>query len=643
MAEAKLRVMEAKRPVVEAKPPVVEAKRPVVEAKPPTVGAKPPVVAAKPPVVAAKPPVVETKPPVIEAKPPTVEAKPPKVEAKPPVVEAKPPTVEAKPPAVEAKPPTVEAKPPVVEAKPPTVEAKPPVVEAKPPVVEAKPPTVEAKPPVPEAKPPVVEAKPPAAVEAKPPAVEAKPPVPETEPPIVEAKEALAQRTVFTLAEDFDGKPAARFAEDHADAEKSTPESKKKQKQYFMAIAGVLLIGGIAALQLDKKEVLNQVQQLQAYASKSNIGQSVLSKYRQLTQSGPFISGAESKEASHTAHHLAQNEASPATYEVSKPLVQDLTTYDEYVCQIRAIQHIEIRSLEKGYLQNVLIDEGQTVKQGQLLFQIKPNVYEADVEKSEAEVQLSQIELENNQALVAKDIISPTEAAMSAAKLNKVKAELELAKTHLGFTEIRAPFDGLIGRFGDIRLGSLLEENQLLTTLSDNHRLWVYFNVPEAIYLDYIQHIQKGASQKVKLELANKEIYPEPGTIEVIQSDFSSTSGNIAFRASFSNPKAILRYGQTGKILWPKTINHAIIVPQKSTFEILDKRFIFVVDKSGVIHERAIKVCSEQPNVYIIESGIGPDEMFLLERQNKLNKGDKIRFKLIDPQRAIESLKLYAE
>ncbi|MBK9277303.1 MAG: efflux RND transporter periplasmic adaptor subunit [Candidatus Obscuribacter sp.] len=642
MAEAKLCVMEAKPPVVEAKSRVMEAKSPVVETKPPAVAAKPRAVEAKLPAIEAKLPAIEAKPPVVEAKPPAVEAKPPVVEAKPPVVEAKPPVVEAKPPVVEAKPPVVEAKPPVVEAKPPVVEAKPPVVEAKPPVVEAKPPVVEAKPPSVEAKPPAVEAKPPV-VEAKPTVVEAKPPVVEAEPPIVEAKEALAQRTVFKLAEDSDGKPAAKLAEDHADAEKSTPESKKKQKQYFMAIAGVLLIGGIAALQLDKKEVLNQVQQLQAYASKSNIGQSVLSKYRQLTQSIPSLSGSDSKEASHTTNHLALSEASPTTYEVSKPLVQDLTTYDEYVCQIRAIQHIEIRSLEKGYLQNVLIDEGQTVKQGQLLFQIKPNVYEADVEKSEAEVQLSQIELENNQALVAKDIISPTEAAMSAAKLNKVKAELELAKTHLGFTEIRAPFDGLIGRFGDIRLGSLLEENQLLTTLSDNHRLWVYFNVPEAIYLDYIQHIQKGASQKVKLELANKEIYPEPGTIEVIQSDFSSTSGNIAFRASFSNPKAILRYGQTGKILWPKTINHAIIVPQKSTFEILDKRFIFVVDKSGVIHERAIKVCSEQPNVYIIESGIGPDEMFLLERQNKLNKGDKIRFKLIDPQRAIESLKLYAE
>lgn len=367
----------------------------------------------------------------------------------------------------------------------------------------------------------------------------------------------------------------------------------------------------------------------------------------------------DNKEAAHAAHRPntkpflkdeasndedSNDEASHTTYQVSKPLVKDLTLNDEYVCQIRAIQHIEIRSLEKGYLQNVLVDEGQSVRQGQLLFQIKPSVYEADVQKSEAEVELSKIELQNNQALVEKDIISPSEAAMSAAKLAKVQAELELAKTHLGFTEIRAPFDGLIGRFGDIRLGSLLEENQLLTTLSDTHRLWVYFNVPEAIYLDYMKNRRKGGSaQHVQLELANKEIYPETGTIEAIQSDFNSASGNIAFRASFSNPQGLLRYGQTGKILWPKNINRAVIVPQKSTFEILDKRFIFVVDKSGVIHEREIKVAGEAPNIYIVESGINPDEMFLLERQNKLDKGDKISYELIDPQRAIESLKLYAE
>ncbi len=334
-------------------------------------------------------------------------------------------------------------------------------------------------------------------------------------------------------------------------------------------------------------------------------------------------------------------EASHTTYEVSKPLVKDLTSNDEYVCQIRAIQHIEIRSLEKGYLQNVLVDEGETVHQGQLLFQIKPSVYEADVHKSEAEVELLKIELQNNQALVDKDIISATEVSMSAAKLAKVQAELALAKTHLGFTEIRAPFDGLVGRFGDIRLGSLLEENELLTTLSDMHRLWVYFNVPEAQYLAYMKN-RRGV-QKVQLELANGEIYPEPGTIETIQSDFNSTSGNVAFRARFDNPKALLRYGQTGKILWPKNISQAVIVPQKSTFEILDKRFIYVVDKSGVIHEREIKIAREEPNIYVVSSGITPDEMFLLERQNKIDKGDKISYKLIDPKIAIENLKLYAE
>lgn len=473
--------------------------------------------------------------------------------------------------------------------------------------------------------------------------------------PVVTLAEDSADKPAVAPAEDSANKPAVTPTEDHAYAnKKSTRASTKKQKQYLSATVLVMLVGGIGGFTwwLDAQ---GHEAGKRTSASNSKISQSVLSGFGQLTQSLRSIPGCQtlfaSKEASVKSHEVSKpltkdlalkdEEASQTTYEVSKPLVKDITLNDEYVCQIRAIQHIEIRSLEKGYLQNVLVDEGDTVRKGQLLFQIKPSVYEADVQKSEAEVELSKIELENNQALVAKDIISPTEAAMSAAKLNKVKAELELAQTHLGFTEIRAPFDGLIGRFGDIRLGSLLEENQLLTTLSDMHKLWVYFNVPEAVYLDYMKN--KRLSQNVQLELANKEIYPEAGTIEVIQSDFSSTSGNIAFRASFSNPQALLRYGQTGKILWPKKTNQAVIVPQKSTFEILDKRFIFVVDKTGVIHEREIKVAREEPNIYIVSSGITPDEMFLLERQNKLDKGNKIRYKLIDPQNAIENLKLYAE
>jgi membrane fusion protein (multidrug efflux system) len=346
-----------------------------------------------------------------------------------------------------------------------------------------------------------------------------------------------------------------------------------------------------------------------------------------------FLTGCQSPHESKVAEY---------TYQVSKPLVKDMRLNDEYVCQIRAIQHIELRSLEKGYLQKKYVDEGQFVRQGQMLFQIKPNVYKADVQKSQAEVDLAKIELKNNKALVEKDIISKTESAMSAAKLAKAEAELEMSRTHLGFTEIRAPFNGLIGKFGDIRTGSLLDEGDLLTTLSDNRKMWVYFNVPEVQYLNYMKNKRSNFSQTVQLRLANKEVYPEAGTIETIESDFSNTSGNIAFRAAFNNPNSLLRHGETGNILWPKSIKKALIIPQKSTFDILDKKFVLVVDKKGILHEREIAVAEEAPNIFILKSGISPDEMYLLEGQNKLSKGDKIKYKILDPQSVIKSLNLYA-
>lgn len=330
------------------------------------------------------------------------------------------------------------------------------------------------------------------------------------------------------------------------------------------------------------------------------------------------------------------------TYPVSKPLVKDMKLNDEYVCQIRAIQHIELRSLEKGYLQKKYVDEGQLVRLGQRLFQIKPNIYKADVEKSQAEVEFAKIELQNNKALVEKDVISKTESTMSAAKLAKAEAELEMSETHLGFTEIRAPFNGLVGKFGDIRTGSLLDEGELLTTLSDNHKMWVYFNVPEVQYLNYMKNKRKNISQQVHLKLANKEVYPEVGNIETIESDFSNTSGNIAFRAGFNNPHSLLRHGETGNILWPKLIKKAIVIPQKSTFDILDKKFVLVVDKKGILHEREIVVAEEAPNIFILKSGLSPDEMFLLERQNNIYKGDKIKYKMMDPQSVIKNLDLYA-
>lgn len=121
---------------------------------------------------------------------------------------------------------------------------------------------------------------------------------------------------------------------------------------------------------------------------------------------------------------------------------------------------------------------------------------------------------------------------MAKAKLDKAKAELSLAQVHLGFTEIRAPFDGIIDRF-HVRLGSLVEEGDLLTNLSDNSKMWVYYNVPESEYLDYKAKADN-SKPKVNLLMANNKTFDYPGVVETIEGEFNNETGNIAFSLMLS-------------------------------------------------------------------------------------------------------------
>ncbi|MCC7466483.1 MAG: efflux RND transporter periplasmic adaptor subunit, partial [Saprospiraceae bacterium] len=238
----------------------------------------------------------------------------------------------------------------------------------------------------------------------------------------------------------------------------------------------------------------------------------------------------------------------------------------------------------------------------------------------------TEIEYQNTKALADSNIVSKNELALAHAKLQKVKSEYELAKAHLGFTEIRAPFDGIVGRFNDIRKGSLLDEGELLTTLSDNSKLWVYFNVPEAEYLSYAKKAQSGKAPKVKLQMANNEIFEEDGVVETIEGDFNNETGNIAFRATFSNAKGLLRHGETGKILMPVPLKNATLVPQSATFEILDKKFVYVVDDSGKVGAREIAITHEMPHIYAVGGGLAPTEKVLVEGIRKVKNGDVIKF-----------------
>lgn len=340
-----------------------------------------------------------------------------------------------------------------------------------------------------------------------------------------------------------------------------------------------------------------------------------------------------------TSNQKEKNES--VKFLVTTPLRKDTSITRDYVCQIHSIQHIELRALERGYLQTIYVDEGQFVKKGQLMFLIMPLVYQAEQQKAKAEVDFVEIEYLNTKQLADSNIVSKNELALAKAKLNKAKAELSLAQTHLQFTEIRAPFDGIMDHFY-VRQGSLVDEGDLLTTLSDNSKMWVYFNVPESEYLNYKSHVQKD-NMEVKLLMANNELFKYPGVVQTIEAEFNNETGNIAFRAMFPNPDRLLRHGETGNVEMAAPHKNALIIPQKATFEVLEKKYVYVIDQNNEVKSREITIAAELPHIFMVGSGLKPTDRILLEGLRLVKENQKIEFTVAKADSVISHLDLYAE
>ena len=338
----------------------------------------------------------------------------------------------------------------------------------------------------------------------------------------------------------------------------------------------------------------------------------------------------------HPEHHEQQG-----VFPVTTPLRQDTELTKEYVAQVRAMQHIDVRAQEHGYLTEIYVDEGQRIEKGAKMFQIMPLIYQAEVRAKRAEVDVAKIEYKNTKLLADKNIVSNAELRLADARLNKAKAELSLAETHMRLTEIHAPFTGLMDRF-EVRLGSLVEEGELLTKLSDNSTLWIYFNVPEAEYLDYMERADQ-RPLAVRFRMANDKFFEQEGVVETIEADFDSETGNIAFRATFDNPTGLLRHGETGNIVVSQPYPNAMLIPQKASFEILDRRYVFVVDDEGVVHNRPISIAAELKDLSVVEAGLEDTDRILVDGLRKVRDGKTIEFQERSPQDVIAELDVHAE
>ena len=335
--------------------------------------------------------------------------------------------------------------------------------------------------------------------------------------------------------------------------------------------------------------------------------------------------------------HTELTQDKTGEFPVVSPIITDTTVQKEYVAEIVASRKIEIRSRIKGFLEATPVDEGQSVKAGELLFAVSPAEYKnrqkkaaAAASSAKAEQKQAQIEYDNNLNLFEKSVISKSELEMSKAKLDLAKANVDAAVSDqdqadldLSYTEIRAPYDGEINRIPN-KKGSLVDDGTLLTTLTNSDRVYAWFNLSETEYLALQASGGDEKSKEAELIMADNSVFPMKGVVETSESEIDKTTGNVAFRATFPNPQHILKHGATGKLVLKTQLKQALLIPQKSTFEIQGNVYVFVLKQDNSVEMRKITPFCTLPESYVVGSGLTGQDRIIYEGAQKLKEGEKI-------------------
>ncbi|MGF1635756.1 MAG: efflux RND transporter periplasmic adaptor subunit [Cyclobacteriaceae bacterium] len=336
-----------------------------------------------------------------------------------------------------------------------------------------------------------------------------------------------------------------------------------------------------------------------------------------------------------TGHANNEKKDRIESYTVYQPIQIDTIYYSEFVADISAIRNVEIRSRVTGYMENIHIDEGQRVQQGQLLFSLSDQEYKEAVLKAEAkrksalaDLKAMELEMQSTETLLKNDIISNTQAGIVRARLEAAKAQVEVAKSqekdaqlNLSYTKIKAPFSGVVNRINN-KVGSLIDESTLITSLSDDSEIFAYFNLSEKEYYEFIEQKKDQGEQSVQLILATGDMHTSQGKIETIDGQFDIVTGNISVRARFKNPNFLIKHQSTGKIRFGKKLENVLVIPQKSTFEIQDKTFVYCLDDQNKIVMKSLIPALKIPHLYIVDNGITDQDRIIYEgiQQVKVNQ-----------------------
>ena len=223
------------------------------------------------------------------------------------------------------------------------------------------------------------------------------------------------------------------------------------------------------------------------------------------------------------------------------------------------------------------------------------------------------------------------------ARIEEAKSDVSAAELQLSFTEIRAPFAGIINR-EQFKVGSLIEEGDLLTTISGNKDIYAYFSVSEKEYLDMMNRPDASWKNNLALQLASGQMHEHRGMVETAETVVDKNTGNIAFRARFANPGHLLKHGSSGKVMVFENLKGAMVIPQKSTFDVQDKTYVYVLNEQNIVQRRAIATKLRLGHLYVVSAGLTTTDRVLYEGIQILREGERIESERIPLQDIIPTL-----
>lgn len=316
-----------------------------------------------------------------------------------------------------------------------------------------------------------------------------------------------------------------------------------------------------------------------------------------------------------------------------------------YPATFKGRQDVEIRPNVSGFITRLCVDEGAAVKKGETLFEIDPvqyeeavNVARATVEVAKANVATAKLTAENKRELEKQQIISEydlqmAENSLASAKAALAQAEAQLinAEKNLSYTKVISPVNGVMGKV-PFRVGALVSPSTAtpLTTVSDISEMYAYFSMTEKQLLELLRQdtsssIALKKMPEVSLITADGKAFSEKGRIETISEVIDQTTGSVSVRATFSNPQRLLRSGGSGKVVLPSQLKNVLVIPQKATYELQDKRFVYVVGEDSTLQNREINVFKlDDGKNFVVTGGLNAGERIVIEGVGTLRNGMKI-------------------